>query len=220
MGLTGAGLCEVVRALGVRDFLVPVLKRDAEFGSDLPAESEARPALIRENPTGVRTVDVELGCELVDGSDVLSLQLPGTEIHPSTASLVPLGHGVKRARARISDVPAKTANLTRPELPPEIGARFRRERERLKLTHAAIERKTGVSRFSLGRFENGTRGMDSDSLLCALFALAEAGARLDYVILGRSSAAQVALTESSVDAVAERLAARLVGPQSKRASQR
>lgn len=109
-------------------------------------------------------------------------------------------------------MPRKTEELTRPELPGEISGRFLKERERLKITHADLTRKTGVSRFSIGRFEKGQRGIDSDSLLCLLFAMAEEGARLDFIVLGRSSAAQVALTRSSVQAVAAELAAQMAAP--------
>ena len=110
-------------------------------------------------------------------------------------------------------MPRKADDLRHPERPTEIGQRLKGERERLHLTHAWLEKKTGVKRFSIGRFESGSRGMDSDALLLVLFALAEAGARLDYIILGRSSAAKVTLDESAMDALTAKIRAALTAAE-------
>lgn len=210
MGLTvSAGLAEVARLFGLRDLLVPVLERNAKALKRTFPAAEPGDAAGGQDSTGVRPLDPELLCELVDGTDPFVLQGLRSEVHAATPKLVLLGHRVKRARGRILPVPTKTANLVRPELPGEIGARFKRERERLKITHAALERKTGVNRFSIGRFEGGTRGMESDALLGILYALAEAGGRLDFIVLGRSGAAQVALTESSAETLAALVAEKL-----------
>jgi hypothetical protein len=208
MGAGGlVGLCGL---LGIRDILVPGLDGDAEGVARGSPQREPRSPVVGENPPAVRPVDLQNDSELFDGPVMGALQGEGSAIH--TRIMVPLGHCVKRALPRIDDVPSKTAELKRPDLPGAIGGRFKTERERLKLTHADLTKRTGVGRFSIGRFEGGARGIDSDALLVLLFAIAEEGARLDYIILGRSGAAQVALTESSADMLAERVAARLAAP--------
>jgi hypothetical protein len=107
--------------------------------------------------------------------------------------------------------------LLHPGRAMEFGWRFKSERERLKLVHADLTAKTGVGRFSIGRFERGDRGIDSDALLSLLYALADEGANLDYIVLGRTSAAKVALAESSAEALATLIAAKLQPPAQRRA---
>jgi transcriptional regulator with XRE-family HTH domain len=97
-------------------------------------------------------------------------------------------------------VPRKSAEPVDPELLRTIGGRFRKARDDAGFTLEWIEKKTGVPRTSIGRFETGKRGIESSGFMAVLHAAAERGVDLNYVFTGLRSGARAAEVRKAIDA--------------------
>jgi DNA-binding XRE family transcriptional regulator len=90
-------------------------------------------------------------------------------------------------------VARKTAGLKDAELLAEVGRRFKRAREDANVTHDDLTKWTGVNRWSIGRFERGERGMNTDALIAILSAAAENGVDVGFVFTGHRDARAAAV---------------------------
>jgi len=99
---------------------------------------------------------------------------------------MPLGQVVKRAyRDRWQNAPMSTSGASKGGAnAKEIGSRFRVARKQLGLTQEQLETKLSIDQTAISRFEQGGRGLETESLLALLAFMADRGVSLRYILLG------------------------------------
>lgn len=98
-------------------------------------------------------------------------------------------------------MPKKTGQLKDPELLAAVGDRFQRERKDKGITHEWLATKVGMNRQSIGRFENGERGIEASAMVALLLAAAEKGVDVGYVLTGSRDPAVDAIRTALLDPV-------------------